>query len=191
MISLKEKYNKEVVPEMMKKFELKSKMAVPRISKVVLNVGIGKRIADMGSGQKKKVIDNISNDLAKITGQKPVVTKVKKSISGFKIRKGMESGISVVLREQKMLDFLMRLIHVVFPRTRDFTGLNPDSVDREGNFSLGIEEQVSFPEILPENVYENFGLGITVVTTTQDREEGLALLKLLGFPFKKDNKEDK
>lgn len=188
MISLKEKYKKEVKPAMKKKFGLKSEMAIPRISKVVVNVGMGKMISDMASGQKKKTIDNIVNDITKITGQKPLVTKVKKSISGFKIRKGMPSGIAVTLREQKMRDFLMRLIHVVLPRTKDFEGLNLNSVDKEGNLSIGIEEQVSFPEILPEEVYTEFGFGITVVTTTREREKGLELLKLMGFPFKKEEK---
>ncbi len=189
MISLKKKYKKEVIPEMKKKFDLTSEMAVPKISKVVVNVGIGKMIAEMSSGQTKKAVESISQDLAKITGQKPIVTKVKKSISGFKIRKGMLAGLKVVLREQKMRDFLIRLIHVVLPRTRDFEGLELSSVDKEGNLTIGIKEQVSFPEILPEEVWRSFGMEITIVTTTYDQEKGLELLRLMGFPFKKDKEE--
>ena len=182
---LKEKYEKEVIPAMMKEFHLKSKMAVPRIEKVVINVGIGKILSGQSSGEVKKIIETISKDLAEITGQKPIVTKARKSISGFKIRTGMPLGITVVLRKKRMTDFLDRIINVVLPRSRDFSGLRTESVDKEGNLTIAIREQVSFPEILPENVKKSFGLGITVVTTTHNREQGLALLRLIGFPFKK------
>ena len=185
MIFLKEKYEKEVIPAMMEEFHLKSKMAVPRIEKVVINVGIGKILSGQSSGEVKKIIETISKDLAEITGQKPIVTKARKSISGFKIRTGMPLGITVVLRKKRMTDFLDRIINVVLPRSRDFSGLRTESVDKEGNLTIAIREQVSFPEILPENVKKSFGLGITVVTTTHNREQGLALLRLIGFPFKK------
>jgi len=191
MIFLKEKYEKEVIPAMMKEFHLKSKMAVPRIVKVVINVGIGKMLSGQASGETKKIIGTISKDLAEITGQKPIVTKARKSIAGFKVRAGVPSGIAVVLRKQKMTDFLDRLINIVLPRSRDFSGLRPESIDNEGNLTIAIKEQVSFPEILPENVKKSFGLGITVVTTAHDKEQGLALLKLIGFPFKKQIKKQK
>ena len=185
MIFLKEKFEKEVIPAMMKDFNLKSKMAVPRIDKVVINVGIGKMISGKASGETKKLIATVTGDLVEIVGQKPIVTKARKSIAGFKVRAGVPSGIAVVLRKQRMHDFLNRLINVVLPRTRDFSGLKPESIDNEGNLTIAIKEQVSFPEILPENVKRSFGMGITVVTTAHDKERGLALLKLIGFPFKK------
>jgi len=188
MIFLKEKYEKEVIPAMMKEFNLKSKMAVPRIEKVVINVGIGKMVTGQTSGEVKKIVATISKDLSEIAGQKPIVTKARKSIAGFKVRAGMFSGVAVVLRKKRMIDFLDRLINVALPRSRDFSGLKTESVDNEGNLTIAIKEQISFPEILPENVKKSFGLGITVVTTTHDREKGLALLKLIGFPFKKIKK---
>ena len=189
MIFLKEKYEKEVIPAMMKEFNLKSKMAVPRIEKVVVNVGIGKMLSGQASGEVKKIIETISKDLTEITGQKPIVTKARKSIAGFKVREGVPSGIAVVLRKKRMREFLDRLINMVLPRTRDFSGLRTESIDGEGNLTIAIKEQVSFPEILPENVKKSFGLGITVVTTTHDKEKGLSLLKLIGFPFKKQIKK--
>ena len=188
---LKEKYEKEVIPAMMKEFHLKSKMAVPRIEKVVINVGIGKMIGGQASGETKKIIETITKDLSEITGQKTNVTKARKSIAGFKVRAGVPSGISVVLRKKRMLDFLNRLINIVLPRTRDFSGLRTESMDNEGNLTIAIKEQVSFPEILPENVKKSFGFGITVVTSAHDKEKGLALLKLIGFPFKKEEVKNK
>jgi len=185
MIFLKEKFENEVVPAMMKEFHWKSKMAVPRIEKVVVNVGIGKMVTGQASGEVKKIIATISGDLSEITGQKPIVTKAKKSIAGFKVRAGMPSGIAVVLRRKRMRDFIDRIINIVLPRSRDFAGLETKSVDKEGNLTIAIKEQVSFPEILPENVKKPFGLGITIVTTAHDRDKGLELLKLIGFPFKK------
>ena len=188
MIILKEKYEKEVIPTMMKDFSLKSRMAVPKIEKVVINVGIGKMIGGQSSGEVKKIIETISKDLSDITGQKTIVTKARKSIAGFKIRAGVQSGISVVLRKKRMTDFLERLINIALPRSRDFSGLKESSIDNSGNLTIAIHEQVSFPEILPENVKKSFGLGITIVTTASDKVKGLALLKLIGFPFKKQKK---
>lgn len=185
MIGLKEKYNKEVVPEMMKKFGLKSSMAVPRIEKVVINTGFGKMTAGKGSDEKKKMVAAILGDMALITGQKPVLTKARKSVSGFKIRKGMEIGAMVTLRRKPMYDFLERLINVTLPRSRDFAGIDPKSIDGSGNLNIAMKEQVSFSEIMPEKTRVLFGLEITVVTTTEDREKGLELLRLIGFPIKK------
>lgn len=185
MIVLKEKYNKEVIPKMMEKFGYKNKMAVPKIEKVVVNTGFGKMISVKTSDEKKKIISAILNDLAIITGQKPVLTKARKSISGFKIRRGMPIGAAVILRRKMMSDFLERLINITLPRSRDFEGIDPKSVDRRGNLTIAIKEHISFSEILPEKVKNMFGLEITVVTTAGSREKGLALLRLIGFPIKK------
>ena len=184
MIAITEKYKKEVIPAMMEKFKYKKKMAVPVIEKVVLNVGFGKIISGKTSDEEKKIIKSISSGLTIITGQHPVLTKAKKSIAGFKIRRGSPVGIMVTLRRKKMFDFLERLIHIVLPRSRDFAGINPNSVDKGGNLTMAIKEHISFPEILPERAKMFFSLEITVVTTTQNREQGLELLRLMGFPIK-------
>lgn len=185
MIYLKEKYSKEVVPVMQKKFGYSNAMAVPRIEKVVLNTGFGKLISGKTSNEQKKISEAIANDLTMIAGQKTVLTKAKKSIAGFKIRKGMVVGTAVALRKKKMFDFLDRLIHIVLPRTRDFQGIDSKVVDKSGNMTIAIKEHIVFPEILPEKVKSIFGLEITVVTTAKNKEEGLELLRLLGFPIKK------
>lgn len=185
MIGLKEKYNKEVIPKMMEKFGYKSSMAVPRIEKVVINTGFGKIIAGKGSDERKKTLSAILGDLASIAGQKPVLTKARKSISGFKIRKGVEIGAMVTLRKKKMVDFLERLIHITLPRSRDFEGIDSKKVDKSGNLTIPIKEQISFPEILPEKIKVMFGFEITIVTSAKSREEGLELLRLIGFPIKK------
>jgi len=181
---LKDKFEKEVIPEMMKKFGYKNKMAVPKIEKVVVNTGFGRLIAGKTSEEQKKIRDAILEDLALLSGQRPILTRAKKSISGFKIRKGMAIGAQVTLRGKRMNDFLERLIHIALPRSRDFRGIERKSVDREGNLTIGIKEHIAFPEILPEKAKTIFGLEITVVTTVKNREEGLELLKLLGFPIK-------
>ena len=185
MIYLKEKYSKEVVPVMQKKFGYSNVMAVPKIEKVVLNTGFGKLISGKTSNEQKKIPEAIANDLTMIAGQKTVLTKAKKSIAGFKIRKGMVVGTAVTLRKKKMFDFLDRLIHIVLPRTRDFQGIDSKVVDKSGNMTIAIKEHIVFPEILPEKVKSIFGLEITVVTTAKNKEEGLELLRLLGFPIKK------
>jgi len=185
MIGLKEKYNTEVIPKMMEKFGYKNRMAVPKIEKVVINTGFGKMIAGKGSDEKKKMINAILEDLTLITGQKPVLTKARKSVSGFKIRRGMEIGAMVVLRKKMMFDFLERLINITLPRSRDFEGIDPKSVDKSGNLTVAIKEHISFFEILPERIKNIFGLEFTVITTAKDKEQGLELLRLIGFPIKK------
>ncbi len=185
MIVLKERYNKEVIPKMMEKFGYKNKMAVPKIEKVVINTGFGKMISTKTSDEKKKIITAILNDLAAITGQKPVLTKARKSVSGFKIRRGMPIGAAVVLRRKMMSDFLERLINITLPRSRDFQGIDNKSVDKSGNLTIAIKEHISFSEILPEKAKHIFGLEITVITTAGNKEKGLELLKLIGFPMKK------
>ena len=184
MITITEKYKKEVIPAMMAKFGYKSKMAVPIIEKVVVNVGFGKMISGVTSDEQKKILNSISNGLGLITGQRPVLTKARKSIAGFKIRKGSPVGVMVTLRRKKMFDFLERLIHIALPRCRDFAGINPDSVDKKGNLTMAIKEHISFPEILPERAKMIFSLEITIVTATQNREQGLELLRLIGVPIK-------
>jgi large subunit ribosomal protein L5 len=187
MERLKEKYQKEVVPAMAKEDNLKSPMAVPAIEKVVVSTGFGKMIASLGSDEQKKTVNAISRDLSLITGQYPVVNKAKKAISSFKLRKGMPAGASVVLRGEKMYDFLERVINIALPRSRDFSGIPLKSFDKEGNLTIPVKEQNIFPEISPEDSKINFGLEITVVTTAKTKEEGVRLLRLLGFPLKKEN----
>jgi len=184
MLRLKEKYQKEVVPKMMEMFGYKNPMAVPKIEKVIVNTGFGRLISGKTSQEQKKIKEAILHDLAQITGQRPVLTQAKKSVSGFKIRKGMQIGARVTLRGQRMYDFLERVIHIALPRSRDFRGIDPKSFDKEGNLTIGIKEHITFPEVSPEQVKNIFGLEITVVTSAENKKEGIALLKLLGFPIK-------
>ena len=185
MIRLKEKYKKEAVPAMKEKFGYKSVMAVPKIEKVVLNVGFGRMIGGKSSQEREKIQNFILDEFSTISGQRPALTKAKKSISSFKIRKGMPIGAMVTLRGQKMYDFLDRLIHIALPRSRDFRGIKTSSLDKQGNLTIGIKEHICFPEILPEKVKQIFGFEITVVTTAKNKEEGMELFRLLGFPIKK------
>ena len=178
IVSAKEVYSKKAVSEMTKTFGYSNTMAVPRVMKVVVNVGIGKIVKE---GDK---IDEIVESLRAITGQQPVKTKAKKAISGFKVREGMEVGVKVTLRGTRMWNFIDRLIHVTLPRTRDFQGINRKAVDESGNLNIGIKEHAIFPEISPEKVRHLFGLQITVATTAKSQKEGLELFKLLGFPLK-------
>ena len=178
MLSLREKYKKEVIPAMRERFGYKNDLAVPKIEKVVVNVGIGKFLKD------EKAQETIINDLAKITGQKPIYTLARKAISGFKIRKGMKVGLKVTLRKKRMYDFLERLIHVAIPRIRDFRGIPEKSIDKEGNLSIGIKEHIIFPEIAHEDVKLIFGFEVTIITSAKTREEAVELFKLLGFPIK-------
>jgi len=184
MEHLREKYIKEVVPALQEKFGYKNKMAVPKITKVVVNTGFGKLIAGKSSEEQKKIYEAIIENLALITGQKPVLKRAKKSISAFKVREGMPLGAVVILRKKRMYDFLERLIHIALPRTRDFRGIEPKSIDEKGNLTYGVKEQIIFPEILPEKVKNIFGLEITIATTAKNRERGLELLRLMGFPIK-------
>jgi large subunit ribosomal protein L5 len=183
-MNLKEKYEKKVLPKMMEKFGYKNKMAVPKIEKVMINVGFGKLISEKDSQEQKKIQEAILEDLAQISGQRPILTKAKKSISGFKLRKGLPIGAKVTLRRKKMYDFLERLINIGLPRSRDFWGIPENSVDKNGNLTIGIKEHIAFPEISPEKTKFIFGFEVTVVTNAKDREKGLELFKLMGFPIK-------
>ncbi|MDD5589833.1 MAG: 50S ribosomal protein L5 [Candidatus Portnoybacteria bacterium] len=179
MNSLQQKYNKEVLPGLKKKFELQNDLAVPKIEKVIVNLGIGKYAADQGS------LDSIISDLAAITGQKPAFTQAKRAIAGFKVRQGMKVGLKTTLRGQRMFDFLDRFINIALPRSRDFRGIDQKSIDQNGNLNIGLKEQIIFPEISHEGVKVIFGLEVTVKTTAGEKEKGLELLKLMGFPIKK------
>lgn len=184
MLRLTEKYQKEVIPKMMKKFGYKSPMAVPKIEKVIVNTGFGRLVAGKSSEEQKKIWETILNDLSLITSQRPVLTKAKRAVSGFKTRIGLPIGAMVTLRGKRMSDFLERLIYIALPRSRDFRGLEEKSIDKGGNLTIGVKEHIAFPEILPERAKNIFGLEITVVTNAKKREEGLELLRLLGFPIK-------
>lgn len=184
MLRLAEKYKREVIPEMMKKFGYKNPMAVPKIKKVVVNVGFGRMVIDKTSKEAEKIQKYIFNSLALITGQKPQRREAKKSISSFKLREGMTVGARVSLGGKRMYYFLEKLIGLVLPRTRDFKGLSPKAFDKEGNLTIGFKEFTPFPEISPEKEKGIFGLEVTVVTTAKNQEEGIELLKLIGFPIK-------
>jgi large subunit ribosomal protein L5 len=177
MSRLKEQYNTDVVDGMMKKFGYKNKMAVPKIEKVVVNMGLGE------AKENAKVIEHATNDMSIITGQKPVVTKAKKSISAFKLRAGMPVGCKVTLRGAKMYSFIDRLINVSIPRVRDFRGVSPDSFDGRGNYTLGIKEQLIFPEISFDKIDKLRGMEVVFVTTANTDEEARELLSLFGMPF--------
>ena len=179
MSSLKEKYKSEVVPELMKKFNYKSVMQVPKLEKIVINMGV----SDVR--ENAKALENAMRDLTIITGQKVVSTKAKKSIAGFKIREGMEIGCKVTLRDMKMYDFAEKLFAVALPRVRDFRGLSPNSFDGRGNYSMGVKEQLIFPEIEYDKIDKIRGMDIIFVTTAKTDEEAKALLELLGMPFSK------
>ena len=178
MEKLREQYNNEVVPALMKKFEYKSIMQVPKLDKVVINIGLG----DLK--ENPKALENAMKDLTQITGQKPVITKAKKSIAAFKLREGANIGCKVTLRSDKMYDFVYKLFNVALPRVRDFRGIPEDSFDGRGNYSMGIKEQLIFPEIEYEKVDRVRGMDIIFVTTAKTDEEAKELLKLLGMPFK-------
>ncbi len=184
MIGLKEKYNKEAMPAMREKFGYKNNMAVPKIEKVVVNTGFGRLVSGKSQKDSEKIYKEILDALCLIVGQKPVLTRAKKSISGFKLRDGMPIGAKITVRGQKMYDLLERLVFIVLPRTRDFAGLEPSSIDKEGNLTIGIKEHIIFPEISPEKAKKIFGLEITVVNSAKTKEQGLELFRLLGFPIK-------
>ncbi len=184
MQSLKEKYNKEVIPQMTQKFGYKNRMAVPHIKKVVINSSFGKESVAKTGQEREKMQNLIMQDLALISGQKPKTMKSKKSIAGFKLRQGLEIAAVATLRKNRMWDFLERLIYLSLPRLRDFRGIDSKSIDKRGNLSIGFKEHVSFPEIFTEKEKTIFGLEVTVVTNAKSREEGLELFKLLGFPIK-------
>ncbi len=179
MARLKEQYVSEVAPALMKKFGYKNVMQIPKLDKVVINVGCGE------AKENSKVIDAVCNDLAAITGQKPIVCKAKKSVANFKLREGMPIGVKVTLRADKMYEFVDRLFNVAFPRVRDFKGINPNSFDGRGNYSTGIKEQLIFPEIEFDKVDKVRGMDINFITTAKTDEEAKELLALLGAPFAK------
>ena len=179
MAKLHDLYKDTVVAELQKQFGYKSVMQVPRIEKITLNMGVGEAISD------KKVLEHATNDLTAISGQKPVTTVARKSVAGFKIREGYPIGTKVTLRGERMWEFLERLISISIPRIRDFRGLNPKSFDGRGNYSMGVREQIIFPEIEFDKIDKIRGLDITITTSAKDNEEGLALLSAFAFPFKK------
>lgn len=178
MARLESVYKETVLPALMEQFAYKSVMQAPRITKITLNMGVGGAVAD------KKVLLSAVGDMEKISGQKPVITLARKSIAGFKIRDDMPIGCKVTLRSDRMYEFLDRLISISIPRIRDFRGLSPKSFDGRGNYSMGVKEQIIFPEIDYDKIDTLRGMDITITTTAQNNEEGLALLKLFNFPFK-------
>ncbi len=178
MARLKELYSKEIAPKLKEELGLANVMEVPRITKITLNMGVGEAVGD------KKVLENAVNDLVKIAGQKVIVTNSRKSIAGFKIRDGWPIGCKVTLRSDRMYEFLDRLISVAIPRIRDFRGISPKQFDGRGNFSMGVTEQIIFPEIDYDKVDKLRGLDICITTTARTDEEGRALLKAFNFPFK-------
>lgn len=177
MSRMLEKYKSEVAPALMEKFSYKSPMQIPKLDKIVINIGLGE------AKDNAKAIDSAMGDLAAITGQRPIVTKAKKSVANFKVREGMNIGCKVTLRSNKMYEFLDRLFSVALPRVRDFRGINPNSFDGRGNYSLGIKEQLIFPEIDYDKIDKIRGMDIIFVTTAKTDEEGRELLKLMGAPF--------
>jgi large subunit ribosomal protein L5 len=178
MSRLKDYYLKEVVPALIKDFGYKNRMQVPKMEKIIVNMGVGEAI------QNIKILDMSAEDLAMITGQKPVITKARRSIATFKLRKGMSVGCRVTLRKERMYEFFDRLVNAAIPRIRDFRGISPDSFDGMGNFAMGLQEQIIFPEIDYDKVEKVRGLNIVVVTTASTDEEAKRLLKYMGIPFK-------
>ena len=179
MARLQEKFNAELVGEIQKKLGLKNTMQVPKITKITLNMGVGEAVAD------KKVMEHARGDMEKISGQKPVTRLARKSVAGFKIRENYPIGCKVTLRRERMYEFLDRLVNIAIPRMRDFRGLNPKSFDRQGNYSMGVTEQIIFPEINYDEIDVLRGMDITITTTARSPEEGRALLEAFNFPFKK------
>ena len=179
---LKEHYDKKIIFDLQKKFSMKNKFMVPRITKVVLNMGLGADAND------KKIVKNCIHDMALIGGLMPVITRFKKSISNFKTRKGATAGVKVTLRANKMYEFIDRLVNIALPRIKDFRGLSGDGFDKFGNYSFGIKEHIIFPEVNFDKVDRIRGMDITIVTTAEDKETALALLEATNFPFFKRNK---
>ena len=178
MSTIKKLYTEEVAPALFKKFAYKSTMQIPKMDKIVINIGLGE------AKDNPKAIDAALSDLSQITGQKPVVTKAKKSVANFKLRQGMSIGVKVTLRGEKMYEFIDRLFNVALPRVRDFRGINPNAFDGRGNYSLGIKEQLIFPEIEYDKIDKIRGMDIIFVTTANTDEEARELLKLMGAPFR-------
>lgn len=179
MTKLREKFNTQIAEQLKQELQVKNVMQLPKLEKVTLNVGLGKSIKDSG------FVDTVEDSLTRIAGQKPVKTKAKKSIANFKIREGMVVGMKVTLRGERMYDFVEKLIHITLPRVRDFRGISPKSVDNSGNLSIGIKENIAFPEIKADDIERMHGIEVTITSTAKDRETGLAFFKALGIPFKK------
>lgn len=179
MSRLKENYNSIVKPELLKEFDYKSVMQVPRLEKIVVNIGVGEAVTN------SKVIEDVVEELRTLTGQQPVITKAKKSVSNFKLREGMPIGVKVTLRGEKMYHFLDKLVSVALPRVRDFRGVSANSFDGRGNYTLGVKEQIIFPEINLDKIKRVRGMDIVIVTTANTDQECFSLLKHLGMPFKK------
>jgi large subunit ribosomal protein L5 len=177
---LKKKYNDEVVPALLKEFSFSNRMQVPQLKKVVINIGMGSE-----ARENAKALDNAVGDIGQITGQKAVITRAKKSIAAFKLRTGMPIGVMVTLRGARMYDFLDKLFNVAMPRTRDFSGVSPSSFDGHGNFTLGLKEQLIFPEIDYDKIDKIRGMEVVIVTSAENDEEGRRLLQLMGMPFKR------
>jgi len=180
MSKLLTQYRKEVAPALQKQFGIENTMSIPKIEKIVVNVGIGRMLKD------DKAIQKAERDLALMTGQKPVYRKAKKSISSFKIREGMDVGLSVTMRGTRMYDFLERLIAIALPMSKDFRGIDTKNFDTHGNLNFGIKEHNIFPEITYETLKDIFSLQVTITTTAKNREQGIALVRMMGFPLKKD-----
>ncbi len=178
MARLKDKYRNDIAPAIAKEFDIKNTMAIPKLEKIVINMGVGEAIGN------SKILDTVVDEITAVTGQKPVVTKAKKSIAAFKLREGMSIGSMVTLRGDRMYEFLDRLISVALPRVRDFRGISPKSFDGRGNYTLGIKEQLIFPEIDFNKVDKTRGMNISIVTTAKTDEQARALLKALGMPFR-------
>ena len=179
MARLQEKYNAELKTQLQQKLGLSNPMEVPKITKITLNMGVGEAVAD------KKVLEHARGDMEKISGQRPVTRVARKSVAGFKIREGFPIGCKVTLRRERMYEFLDRLVNIAIPRIRDFRGLNPKSFDRQGNYSMGVAEQIIFPEINYDEIDAIRGMDITITTTARNPEEGKALLEAFNFPFKR------
>jgi len=184
MARLKDLYKSKIVPDLLKEFGYKNPMAVPRMEKIVVSMGVGKATQD------KKFLELARNDLMMITGQMPLVCKAKKSVSNFKVRQGDKTGLKVTIRGLRMYEFMDRLINLAIPRVRDFLGLNPDSFDGKGNYSMGLSEQTVFPEIDVAKVEFQQGMNITFVTTAKAKDEARKMLSLFGMPFRKEGKDD-
>lgn len=187
MLNLQEKYKKEIAPELKKELQLKNLLEVPKIEKIVVNVGVGK-IVTKDSGKKDDILKKVSEDLARITGQKAQIRPAKKSVSGFSLRQGMPIGLRVTLRGKRMYQFLERLNNVVFPRVRDFQGIKLSCFDKSGNITIGVQEQLVFPEISADETDFFFGMEITIVTSATEKNSGMLLLRKLGVPLIKENK---
>jgi large subunit ribosomal protein L5 len=179
MSRLQEYYRETVVPQLQERLGIANPMRVPRITKITINMGVGEAVGD------KKILDNAVADMTRIAGQKPVIRNARKSVAGFKIREGFPIGAKVTLRRERMYEFLDRLVNIAIPRVRDFRGLNPRSFDTQGNYSMGVREQIIFPEIDYDQIDEIRGMDITITTTATNPEEGRALLEAFNFPFKK------